>query len=332
MPVAPAFAQARKDDLPRLDSERERVLTPSEQAKVADLKKRGNDAMDSRLHAEALAAYDEAYKISLQPSLLYNQGRALAGMGRYPEALEKFAKFRKEATAALLAQVSGLDEFERSLEGKVGTIDIEVNVDQLEVRVTDDRGERVVKKVEKPRYAANAEPREKKTHVVLRLNAGAPKLRITSPDHIESEQSVALVGGATLILAVKLTPVNMGRLEVTAESVGATVLVDGERRGNVPLEMEIKPGAHKVRLEKDGFDASESNVFVSAGERQKMHLASLQQSGLLSKWWFWTAVGVVVVAGTTVGIVAATSTRDYDTGTICPTAGPCRVSTSLIRF
>jgi len=47
-------------------------------------------------------------------------------------------------------------------------------------------------------------------------------------------------------------------------------------------------------------------------------------SPLTSKWWFWTAVGVVVLAGVATTVLLATTEKDPQVGTFGP--GPIRVA------
>jgi tetratricopeptide (TPR) repeat protein len=65
----------------------------------ADIKKRGDDAMDSGRPADALAAYVEAYGLTKDPALLYNKGRALQALGEVPQALEELLAFDRGAPA-----------------------------------------------------------------------------------------------------------------------------------------------------------------------------------------------------------------------------------------
>src|SRR5688572_32317740 len=71
----------------------------AEEPNPAELKKRGDDAMESGRPADALAAYVEAYAISKDPALLYNKGRALQALTEYPRALEELEAFDKSAPA-----------------------------------------------------------------------------------------------------------------------------------------------------------------------------------------------------------------------------------------
>ena len=47
-------------------------------------------------------------------------------------------------------------------------------------------------------------------------------------------------------------------------------------------------------------------------------VAMAEHETITEKWWFWTAVGVVVVGGAVGGYLAATQERSADTGTIPP--------------
>lgn len=292
------------------------VAPKSDAERVAELKRKGNAAIDGRLHADALAFYREAYAISKDPALLYNQGRALAGMGQYPEALDAFKEFRAAAAPELLAQVSGLTEFTESLQKKIGTVEIRVlNVAKYEVRVKDERGERSVPE-----------------NSPIRLNPGEKTFFITAKGHAETSRKVTIVGGLTSYLDVRLARLDRATLSIASETLGAIAFVDGQRLGNVPVDTEVTPGSHEVRLEKEGYEPGQTIILVTAGDKRDLSIP-LNKSGILTKWWFWTAVGAVVIAGAGVTFYAATTTRDYDSGTICPPAPqPCRVSTALWNF
>ena len=51
----------------------------------------------------------------------------------------------------------------------------------------------------------------------------------------------------------------------------------------------------------------ETNVVVGAGETKEVTLEPEKRPALTSRWWFWTGVGVVVVAGATVTYALLTS-------------------------
>src|SRR5258708_21264757 len=73
--------------------------------RAADLKKKGDAAMDSLHYQDALTAYDEAYALNHDPAILFNRGRALQALGEFPQALEQLERFSAEAPAALKSKV-----------------------------------------------------------------------------------------------------------------------------------------------------------------------------------------------------------------------------------
>jgi len=56
-------------------------------------------------------------------------------------------------------------------------------------------------------------------------------------------------------------------IRVDVKPVDATVLVDGRPRGTTPLTLTLPVGSHSVRVEKSGYQALESNLFLSTGEQ-----------------------------------------------------------------
>lgn len=72
----------------------------------------------------------------------------------------------------------------------------------------------------------------------------------------------ALVGSLCLASGVAA----QSRLAIETEPAGATIVIDGERIGASPLEVELAPGTHRVRAWKQGFDAREQDVRVASGD------------------------------------------------------------------
>ena len=62
-------------------------------------------------YADALGAYAEAYALTRDPALLYNQGRAHQALGNFPEALASFERFAVEASPDLRARVARTAQF-----------------------------------------------------------------------------------------------------------------------------------------------------------------------------------------------------------------------------
>jgi tetratricopeptide (TPR) repeat protein len=100
---------------------------------------------------------------------------------------------------------------------------------------------------------------------------------------------------------------------------GASVLVDGEAVGNIPMSTKVKPGAHQVTVKKEGFAPWSTTVKVEAGsqldvpvmlqpEKEREPVAAAPP--LYKKWWFWTIVGAAVAGGAGAGIYFGTRGDD----------------------
>jgi tetratricopeptide (TPR) repeat protein len=123
----------------------------------------------------------------------------------------------------------------------------------------------------------------------------------------------------------------LGRVTVTAEISGASVLADGALVGTAPLRFYLEPGTHRLRFE-EGERSLERTVTLGAGEQTLIALPRLVPPAPLPRrdvagpthqplpaheplppperpfyktWWFWTAIGVVVACGTVSAIVAS---------------------------
>jgi hypothetical protein len=112
----------------------------------------------------------------------------------------------------------------------------------------------------------------------------------------------------------------VGRLETTGGADGAQLLVDGEALGKLPLgPVPVAPGEHHLTAVLPGRETFRARFVAVAGQRVTVPLAGLAPPpaevaaaeasapgpGLMRRWWFWTAVGVVA-AGAAVGAALAT--------------------------
>ena len=72
--------------------------------------------------------------------------------------------------------------------------------------------------------------------------------------------------GEPTTTAVPVVHTESVTLRVDVKPRGATVLVDAEHCGTTPLTLTLSPGQHTVRVEKDGYQALEQSLVLSAGE------------------------------------------------------------------
>ena len=78
---------------------------------------------------------------------------------------------------------------------------------------------------------------------------------------------------------VRLLP-NDGTLTLSSEPAGATVTVDGEYRGQTPLEVTMAPGRqYEVSLSKLGYETYTVELTVASGERRPEAIALVERLG-----------------------------------------------------
>lgn len=275
-----------------------------------ELKAAGDAAMASLRYQDALLAYERATAIEGHPSLLFNRARALQALHRYPEALEHFEEFKRSASAELFARAGQLDPLIERLREQVATLEVVCNLPGATVLV---RGTKVG-------TTPLAGP--------LRLNAGAARVTVTADGAVPFERDVALPGGRTHRLEVKLDKRRpLGRLTVRSPERGAIVFVNERRLGSVPAESALEAGTHRVRLVHPDFQPAETTVTIADGETKAVSLSLERRPGLLQQWWFWTGAGVVAAGGAALTI-ALLSERDPDRGDIAPGV----IAAPLTRF
>jgi hypothetical protein len=285
--AGPAIAQ---------DSEPAPSVTSAEEAK-----RKGDDAMLALRYEEALAHYRTAYEASQNPAILYNMGRAYEGLADFPKALDALEAFAEKAPPELKAKVPKLNELLRDVQSRVATLVVSAPVADAEIRV----GERVVGKT-------------KAGQVILRVNAGKQKVIVSKEGYFPWERELSLVGGKVETVDAELaTRAASALLRVTSPVLGAAVALDGRPVGTVPTDSLVSPGSHVLVLQRDGYETAQTNVVVAAGETRRVDVPMAKRAGLLSKWWFWTAVGVVAAGGVATAVALTTSTSP-DVGTIPP--------------
>lgn len=260
--IGPAFAQ-----------------TADPKAEAAALKKKGDAAMDALQYADALAAYTEAYALAKDPALLYNRGRALQLMGRFPEALVELEKFKAEAPPELLAKVPKLDPLIADVKSRVAFVTLKCNVAGAQVVVRD--------------KVVGTTPLES-----VALVSGKARVKLSADGYFPLEKEVDLPGGQSTTLEFKLaTKAQNGILTVKSPVAGASVWIDGQPAGTTPAEATLTPGSHKVRLERAGYEDAEVTAVVVVGDRREVEVLLAEKAGITRKWWFWTGIGAVVVTG-----------------------------------
>ncbi len=266
---------------------------------VEKLKTTADEAMDNLRYAEALEGYTKAYTLSHDARFLYNMGRAYGALGQYPEALNQLERFRMDAPADLKARVPQLEQLITDFKRHVSTLTIKCNVAGARVLVRD--------------KAVGQIPLGE-----VKLNAGPAVVEVSADDYSPQRQQVSLPEGENLDLSFELVKASpTGILVVRSTPAATSVLVDGKGLGGTPLEASLLPGSHALLLSRDGYRDLTASAVVERGRRHELDLKLEKTPSILTRWWFWTIVGVAVAGGVAIAIVANTE-RAADMGTIPP--------------
>ena len=102
-------------------------------------------------------------------------------------------------------------------------------------------------------------------------------IAVTQPGYRPWSTKVELQSGQTLQLpTVKLERIESG-FSIDSDPPGATVLVDGQKLGETPVRLiDLSPGEHTVRLEREGHAPWDSVLHVSTGTVLPLQTVSLQ--------------------------------------------------------
>lgn len=297
---------------------------PEAAKRAAALKSAGDADMDALRYTDALAAYQEAYALAGEPALLYNEGRALEALDRFPEALVQLEAFDARAPPELKKRVVGIEAHIVEVRKRVSTVKLTCNVPAARVIVR--------------RTVTGTTP----LPGPLKLTAGPAVIEVEADGYVPFTRTVDLPGGETLSLEATLVQkATMGILIVEASDAGAVVSIDGARAGVSPVEVPASAGTHRISVQHPDHPSVETVAFVTAGEKNVFRV-TLSRPSIVTRWWFWTSLGAVLATGAGIGIgVAATTEKAHGSGSILPGSGaapllgvsrPTPAMTPLFRF
>lgn len=271
-------------------------LTKTEKTEAAKLKKEADVLMDQDRYVDALALYARAYELTSDPVLLYNQGRALEAMGDYSDALDKLERFDREASPALRAKVPGLHDLITDLRGRVATLVVTTNAPGARLFVRE--------------KAAGTIQKETR----IRTRSGAATIEVAADGYVTFKKEVDLAGGTVVKIDAQLSLKKGDALIIVRSRPSADIAVDGKAIGRSPLELHLPPGQHTLLAEAAGRETERVPMTLALGDRRELDIELREPPGVLSRWWFWTAVGVVAAGGVASYFVLTTE-RDPDRGT-----------------
>jgi len=109
----------------------------------------------------------------------------------------------------------------------------------------------------------------------------------------------------------------LGSVVIATQPEGADLFIDGELRGQTPLDsaLRLEAGEHQLELRLDGYRTRVENLEVRSQTvlRRQIELEALPPPPIYRRWWFWTAIGVVIAGATVAAVVPFTVRPDEAT-------------------
>jgi formylglycine-generating enzyme required for sulfatase activity len=112
-----------------------------------------------------------------------------------------------------------------------------------------------------------------RTPTTVDLGSGTRTVEVALAGYKSAGRRIDVVAERPLSVPLFRLEPRPGRLAVTSDPVGAAVSVDGEFRGETPVEVAVTPGGpHALRLTKAGHDPAETSVTLGPDEARSVSL------------------------------------------------------------
>lgn len=273
--------------------------------------------------AEALAAYERSAKLRPHAVTTYNIGVCHRAMGAYTLARETFSRALVESDAATPPQLA--DSLIAEDKAYIGEIDAllataNVHLTPPNAAITvDGRPLEPRKKVGDgpPLLAAGTrapgagEPPPSGDFRVS-LNPGAHVFTVSRVGFADAVVNRTFAPASTTELRLDLDRLP-ATLHVASSEPGAAVTFDGIDVGIAPVDISRPAGKYRVIVRKPEFKPYEAQVDVQPGQELDLRASlSKNETSITSRWWFWTAAGVLVagVAAGTYALSRGETTRE----------------------
>jgi hypothetical protein len=236
------------------------TLTASAKAEARQRFSRGLTLYNDGDLSGALAEFQQVYKLSAHPVVLYNLALVLAGLGRSAEAVDALEKLQDASLQSALgaeraARAARVLEEQRL---RVGTLEVRTNVPRTQIQLDS---------LDVARTPA----------APLRVTAGTHVISLAAPEHEPRRLSVTVAGKAKEVLEVELTPLEAALAHFTPESPVPDVEVraNGELLGTTPFatDLAFRPGAYELEFTRPGYVPVRRQVQLDPGSHGRLEVA-----------------------------------------------------------
>jgi hypothetical protein len=253
--------------------------------------------------AEAIDAFERAGAIAPHAVTTYNLGACERATGHFTSAYTRFktalaqhaASGEKELSPALVAETK---TFLAELDTIMVRVNMRVEPDGATLAV-DGRPLALLDAAANPpvlvtsRRAPPGELPPPRRFAVL-LDPGAHVFVFARKGFSNAVVNRTFRPGETtdLSLSLDLLPATV---HVGSNRPRAVVSIDGVDVGPAPAELRRPAGNHEVVVREPGFTSYVTRLSLSPGEDARLEATlAPEKPSIFSRWWFWTAAGVVV--------------------------------------
>ncbi len=104
-----------------------------------------------------------------------------------------------------------------------------------------------------------------------KIAAGEHNLRIEAEGYLPWEKSVRVKAFRTQTISAQLKKMQAGIIKIFTVPAYASIYVNGAKKGNTPLELELDPGVYRLEISKERYETWYKTVRVKAGETIRIY-------------------------------------------------------------
>jgi hypothetical protein len=252
---------------------------------------RGVALIDQQQFAAAIELLEQSQRLRPSPSVTYNLGLALRGVGRLQESIAAFERYlaqpSRSATAEEVAQVRAIAN---TLRASLAQLELQVEPAGALVRI-------------------DSAPARAVTGPIV-LDPGTHAIEVTAQHHVGERRTVSLAARARVALSIALRPTPaVATLVVEPSVLQANVWIDGQLVGAGAVTRELAAGEHRVRVQCGECTNAERTVRLERGQTLRLQVDVSRRAGV-SPVVIGVGVGAgiaAVAAAITIGVVVASA-------------------------
>lgn len=295
--LTPAFAHAQAKPKAKAKAKVEEPAAPAKKTLADSLTgqakadyEAGKAAYTAGQYNIAAAKFNDAYKASNEPRLLWNLGLAERQQQHYAKA--------RSAIRQYTALTDDLSQKEKDdAQGMLTVLDtlvtpVTINVDQPDATITVD-GETVGQTpLSRP----------------IDIDNGPRDLRVTKPGHVSFEKRVQVAANMEPITVTLPVFTRDGRMTVRTQVASSAIVLDGKTLGNGTFSGVVGPGSHQLEVKATGYKPY-TLAFSMAENGTRSFDVTLEKES--RKVPLWAIIGgAVLVTGITAVVVTAAAMPD----------------------